>query len=187
MKIVVGLGNPEPRHQLSRHNFGFLAVDYIVAGISSIREEEESLYVYYEWEIEGERVVLCKPTTYMNRSGIAVKAVLEEYNCSERDLIVLYDDVDIELGKIRLRAEGGSGGHKGVQSIVDHLQSEGFVRIRLGQKRGDFKPEDLTNYVLSEFTEEEKPLVERALDLAEKALISILKGNLLQAMNIYNQ
>ena len=187
LKIVVGLGNPEPQYQLSRHNFGFLAVDYIVAGISSIREKEESLYVYYEGEIEGERVVLFKPTTYMNRSGIAVKEVLGKYGCSEGDLIVLYDDIDIELGKIRLRMEGGSSGHKGVQSIIDHLQKEGFVRIRLGLKRGDFKPEDLTSYVLAEFTEEEKPLVERALDLAEKALIRILRGNLLQAMNIFNQ
>ena len=187
MKIVIGLGNPEPQYQLSRHNFGFLAVDYIVAGISSIREREESLYVYYEGVIEGERVVLCKPTTHMNRSGIAVKAALEEYSCSEKDLIVLYDDIDIELGKIRLRAEGGSGGHKGVQSIIDHLRNEGFVRIRLGLKRGDFNSEDLTSYVLAEFTEEEKPLVERALDLAEKALICILGENLLQAMNIFNQ
>ena len=187
MKIVVGLGNPEPQYQLTRHNFGFLAIDYIAAGIGSLMENEEGLYLYYEAEMEGEKVVLCKPTTYMNRSGIAVKEVLGEYRCSEEDLIVLYDDMDIELGEIRLRMGGGSGGHKGVQSIIDHLQKEDFIRIRLGLKRGDSKPEDLTSYVLAEFTDEEKPLVERALDLAEKALITILRRSLLQAMDIFNQ
>jgi len=187
LKIVVGLGNPEPRYQLTRHNFGFLAIDYIIAGIGSLREKEEIFYLYYEAEMEGERVILCKPTTYMNRSGIAVKEVLQEYSCSEKNLIVLYDDMDIELGKIRLRIGGGSGGHKGVQSIIDHLQRECFIRIRLGLKRGDSNPEDLTSYVLAEFTEEEKPLAEKALDLAEKAVIAILRENLVQAMNIPNQ
>ena len=187
MKIVVGLGNPEPQYQLTRHNFGFLAIDYIAAGIAPLRENEERLYLYYEAEMEGEKVVLCKPTTYMNRIGIAVKEVLGEYSCSEEDLIVLYDDIDIELGKIRLRMGGGSGGHNGMQSIIDHLQQENFIRIRLGLKRGDYKPEDLTSYVLAEFTEEEKPLVERALEQAEKALITILRRNLLQAMDIFNQ
>ena len=187
MKIVVGLGNPEPQCQLARHNFGFLAIDYIVAGIGFLKEKEGNFYLYYEAEIEGERVVLCKPMTYMNRSGIAVKEILGEYSCSEKDLIILYDDIDIELGKIRLRVGGGSGGHKGVQSIIDHLQKEGFIRIRLGLKRGDSKPEDLTSYVLAEFTEEEKTPVERALDLAEKSLIAILRGDILQAMDMFNQ
>lgn len=187
MKIVVGLGNPEPQYQLSRHNFGFLAIDYIAAGIGSLSEKEESLYLYYEAEMEGEKVVLCKPTTYMNRSGIAVKEVLGEYSCSVEDLIVLYDDIDIELGEIRLRVGGGSGGHKGVQSIIDHLQKESFIRIRLGLKRENSKPEDLTSYVLAEFTEEEKTPVERALNLAEKGLIATLRGDMLQAMNIFNR
>jgi len=187
LKIVVGLGNPEPRYQVTRHNFGFIAIDYIIAGIGSLKEKEERLYLYYEAEMEGERIILCKPATYMNRSGIAVKEVLGKYSCSEKDLIVLYDDIDIEIGKIRLRVGGESGGHKGVQSIIDHLQRECFIRIRLGLKGGDSKPEDLTSYVLAEFTEEEKPLVERALHLAEKALIAILKENLVQAMNIFNQ
>ncbi|MCD6452272.1 MAG: aminoacyl-tRNA hydrolase [Acidobacteria bacterium] len=187
MKAVVGLGNPGVFYQGTRHNFGFIALDYL-ADILGVRiAEDRGFYLAAETRMEGEEVVLVKPVTFMNLSGRAVADVLADYPISTEDLIVLHDDVDIELGRVRIKVNGGAGGHKGVLSVIEEIGTEDFTRIRLGLRGRRIKGEDLSSFVLSPFAPEELSLVEQALPKVKEAVELIISCGVAKAMSIFNR
>lgn len=186
MKLIVGLGNPGKRYERTRHNVGFSVVDRLAFrnGLKLNEKRDQALIV--EWSVDGERVVLAKPQTFMNRSGTAVRDLLDEYHGSADDLVVVYDDLDLPLGRIRLRGHGSAGGHRGILSILEHLPSAGFFRVRVGIGR---PPEgaDAVDFVLSPFNDQESAKAERSVERAREAVESLLKDGPRHAMELYNR
>lgn len=186
MWAVVGLGNPGKKYRATRHNAGFLFVSHL-AGIHGMRLRKRAhLSRTQTVEAEGEKILLAQPQTYMNRSGLAVKRMVENGGISPERMIVVYDDLDLPIGEIRIRKEGSAGTHRGVMSIVQALESRRFPRIRIGI--GFMGPGwDAAEFVLSEFREDEKKGLKKALEEAADALCIILRGRIDEAMNRYNQ
>lgn len=186
MWAVVGLGNPGRRYASTRHNVGFMFVRR-VAKNWKVRLRKRSFHSKTCLVEKAQaRVLLTLPQTYMNHSGRAVKGILDGRRIKPEQLLVIYDDLDIPLGEIRIRKEGGTGTHKGMTSIVEEIQTTKFARIRIGI--GSLEPEeDAVDFVLSPFTREEKPLLEKSLNAAQEALDLILSGETDKAMNIYNK
>ena len=164
MYLVVGLGNPGKEYRETRHNLGFRVLEELYRG----DWEEGDLYRYAEWELEGMPVVLIEPLTYMNRSGLAVGDAVERWGMTPEEVLVVLDDVNLPLGRLRLRMKGGDGGHRGLASVIEALGSECFPRLRLGVGR----PEDgdLVKYVLSPFDEEELQVVREMVEGAAEAV-----------------
>jgi PTH1 family peptidyl-tRNA hydrolase len=185
VKIVVGLGNPGREYAATRHNVGFMTADVLAErwGVSSWRERYNALVG--EWR-GGDTVLLVKPQTYMNLSGRAVSALMSFYKLEPADLIVVYDDLDLPVGKIRLRAAGGAGGHRGIESILYELGSDTFARVRIGIGRPPQYMES-ANYVLGRFIKEEEPLMAEAITRAAAAVEAILKDGLAKAANEYSK
>ncbi len=178
----MGLGNPGPAYQFTRHNFGFLLLEYWA------REKGLSFQPAPfpgEWAF-AEEVVLLRPLTYMNLSGQAVAPCLQELSLSERELLLIYDDLDLPLGRIRFAPKGGSGGHRGVESVIQALGTKDFPRLRLGIGRPSQRM-PIRDYVLSPFSEEEWPLVEKVLRWAAAGLDSLLKEGLDKTMSLFNR
>jgi len=184
MRLIVGLGNPGVRYRWTRHNLGFRVLDRLSRQNRIPIDRKRFKSLVGEGLIGKEKLVLVKPQTYINRSGIAVKALVEGYKASPEDLIVCCDDVNLELGRIRIRRKGGSGGHKGLRSIIESLATDEFPRIRIGIANSI--GETLTNYVLSGFRKSEKVLIKEALNCASLAVELILKEGIAVAMNRYN-
>ena len=185
MKIIVGLGNPESDYSHTRHNMGFnvvnlLAKEYEI-DISRTKFEAE----YGSGIIENEKVILVKPQTFMNASGRAVIEFIKFYKIALDDLIVIYDDMDIEISSIRVRKSGSPGGHNGMKSIVNILADDKFPRVRVGIGKPAFE-EDIINYVIGPIPEEEKDGLKKGIELAKDAIIEILKNGIDNAMNKYN-
>jgi len=188
--LIVGLGNPGVEYALTRHNVGFWVVDELASRCKAKAREFkcESYLMRATWH--GAEVILAKPQTYMNRSGIAVAALLNFFPLERENLLVIYDDLDLPLGKIRLRPRGGSGGHKGMASIIAMLSSEEIPRLRLGIGRPESSPSgstDEASYVLGPFSpEEEKIILQAVLTAADAVEVFIARG-LQEAMTIYNR
>lgn len=182
VRYIIGLGNPGPRYASNRHNVGFMFLEKFVqkTGCSSnfVRESNYEL-------AECGGCFLVKPLTYMNVSGQAVKSLMERYSLSANDIIVVYDDVDLPLGKMRIRQKGSAGGHNGLKSIIEALGTNEFVRLRIGIGP---KPEgvDLAEFVLSDFSEEERSVLEKVLDVAVEAVKTILTDGVQKAMSLFN-
>ena len=189
MKVVLGLGNPGAAYRNTRHNIGFWVLDR-VARRSGAKFRVTSLLRRYAWCAEVKRgaqaLVLAKPRTYMNRSGRAGAALLRRYGADARDMLVVHDDADLELGRLRIRGGGGAGGHKGVRSLIEVLGSAEFLRVRLGVRGEDRGERDLSDYVLEEFARDEVPLAEALAELAADAVEDIVRDGLDTAMNRYN-
>ena len=184
MKLIVGLGNPGRAYAYNRHNVGFMCIDHFARGNRiSIKERRKKAKVGMG-EVAGMRVVLAKPRTYMNVSGEAVAQLVRQLGVPLDDLIVVCDDLDLPVGKVRIRPRGGSGGHRGLQSIISALGSQEFARIRVGIGRPDNSDE--IAYVLSDFTAEERKQVREAMAAVADALHSILAEGIEAAMNKYN-
>jgi PTH1 family peptidyl-tRNA hydrolase len=183
---VVGLGNPGRRYSGTRHNVGFTFVRRVAkAWETKLRKRRFSSKIA-EVEKEKERIMLVLPQTYMNNSGVAVKQIMEGRNIQPEQLLVVYDDLDIPLGEIRVRKRGSSGTHKGMRSIVQEIETTQFPRMRIGI--GPLPAgEDAVEYVLSCFDETEGVLLEESLKSAREALEMILDGRVEAAMNTYNQ
>ena len=179
--VVVGLGNPGPEYVFTRHNAGFLFVDHARErfGCSPFRGE----HLYYVSSCE--RFHLVKPTTFMNLSGTAFPRIMKDLNATVEDLLVVVDDVSLPLGRIRIRKRGSDGGHNGLKSIINILQTKDFARMRIGIGP---KPEgvSLKDFVLSEFTDEELRLLYRVLDMAVDALRVIIEDGIEKAMSLFN-
>lgn len=175
------------RFAWTRHNFGFLALDYIASTLNQEIKQKRRSYFYLKTKIGEQPALLVKPQTYMNNSGIALKEVMDDYQAIISDLIVLHDDIDIPLGSLRIKQGGQAGGHKGLISIINYLQNKDFTRIRLGICPLREQTISLTEYVLQAFTEEELPLVEKTLKISLKAMTSILIEGTNKAMTQFNR
>jgi PTH1 family peptidyl-tRNA hydrolase len=182
---VVGLGNPGPRYAATRHNAGFLFVKRVARAWEVKLRKHKYLSKTAEAERGGERVLLALPQTYMNESGRAVRAILDGSGLEAGRCLVVFDDVDLPLGQIRIRREGGPGTHQGMASVVAEIGTTAFPRIRVGIGP---VPEgaDIVAYVLSPFGEEEKPVLAESLARAASALDEIVGGRIDRAMNAYN-
>lgn len=184
MIIILGLGNPGPKYLLTRHNAGFRAVDCISTAlkIPLYKMGYHSFWGKGKWA--GQDIVLAKPMTYMNNSGLAGAALCHAFNTTPENLLVAYDDMDLPLGSLRLRPKGGSGGHNGIKSLIYHLQTEAFPRLRIGiGHAGDV---DVVDYVLNEFTKEEADSMEELLKVAVQAAAVFAEEGILAAMNRFN-
>ena len=186
MWTVVGLGNPGKHYANTRHNAGFIFVKQIARSWNVKLRKKRYSAKTAEVDKEKEKVLLALPQTYMNRSGYSLREILDGTGISPEQLVVVYDDLDIPLGEIRIRKEGGPGTHQGMDSIIREIQTIAFPRIRIGI--GPLPPDwDAAEFVLSPFEEGEKPLLEKSLKKAQEALELILAGEIEKAMNSYNQ
>jgi PTH1 family peptidyl-tRNA hydrolase len=187
--IVLGLGNPGLRYRHTRHNAGFRVVDRLAERRAmSLRAEGPLSSRAWIGEQAGEagRLVLAKPRTYMNRSGRAAAAICRQYNSGLDSLVVVYDDADLALGRIRIRTEGGAGGHNGIRSMIEVLGSGAFARVRLGVRGAGRFERELSDYVLDRFEPEEAPIFDEQVELAADAVDEILHRGLETAMNRFN-
>ena len=184
MKLIVGLGNPGPGYARNRHNVGFQCVERFIRRHNLAHERVLFKALVTTGQMGDIKVVLARPLTFMNLSGQAVRPLLRWYHVALPDLLVVYDDLDLPLGKIRLRQRGGSGGHKGMRSIIEALGSEEFPRLRIGigrPRHGD--PQD---YVLSDFTPDESILMEGVYERAVNAIELFIAEGIVAAMNKCN-
>ncbi len=187
MYIIVGLGNPTREYQNTRHNIGFDIIDKLADTYSIDVLEKKHKALIGKGIIEGEKVILAKPQTFMNLSGESVRALADYYKIDEKqELIVIYDDISLDVGQLRIRKRGSAGGHNGIKSILSHLGHDVFPRIKVGV--GD-KPSgyDLADYVLGHFSPDEKKIMEEAAINAIGAVREITAGQIDQAMNRYNK
>ncbi len=185
-KLIVGLGNPEPKYDKTRHNIGFAAVDTLATKWQMSWQENRRFQGFFSEGIFGrQKIYLLKPLTYMNRSGQSVRAVLDWYKIEPQSILVIYDDMDLPLGKLRLRLSGSAGGHNGMRSIVSHLNSQDFPRARLGIGKSNGKKETIS-HVLGKFSPTESVLVREILQLTAEAIELSLTRGIEQAMNRYN-
>ena len=184
MYIIVGLGNPGKKYNETRHNVGFRAVDLLAMKNNIEIKKIKFKALYGEGRIANEKVILVKPQTFMNLSGESLREVMQFYKIGTDRLIVVYDDIDIKIGSIRIRAKGSAGTHNGMKSIIYQLQDDSFCRIRIGIG----KPEncDLADFVLSRFRKEEVSLINESINKAVLTIESILEKNIEEAMNKYN-
>ena len=187
MYIIVGLGNPTKEYENTRHNIGFEMVDVIIDKYDIPYSGTKHRAMYGSGMIDGTKVVVAKPLTYMNLSGEAVRLLVDYYKIDpEEELIIIYDDVSLAPGKIRIREKGSAGGHNGIKSIIQHLGTNKFKRIRIGVGE---KPKgwDLADYVLGRFSKEEQKLMAEAIKNSDKAVGMIIKGTIAGAMNEFNE
>lgn len=183
--IIVGLGNPGEQYENTRHNIGFKVVDKVAEKLGIHISKEKFNGMVGEGMYNGKKVILLKPTTYMNLSGSSVVDIVDFYKVPLSELLVVYDDIDIEVGKIRIRPEGSSGTHNGMRNISDMLASHDFPRIRVGTgKPGEGV--DLADYVLEKFPEEEREAMKNSVEMAADAVLEILDNGVEKAMNLYN-
>ena len=185
MKVIVGLGNPGPQYAETRHNIGFLLVD-MLAEVHKLQFRAKFQGLWTEGYVEGERILLLKPQTFMNLSGRSVRELVNFYKILGSDLLIVHDDMDLSLGKIRLRDQGSAGGHNGIKSILAELGNEQFWRLKLGVGRPP-KEYDPARYVLSPFAESETTQLDEVLGRAEKATNLWIKGESDRAMNLYHR
>lgn len=185
MYIIVGLGNPGKKYESTRHNIGFEVLDYMARENNMPIVKPKFKALIAEGRISGEKVVLVKPQTYMNLSGESVKSIVNYYDVPLENLIVIYDDIDTELGKIRIRKKGSGGTHNGMRNILLLLGKDEFPRVRVGI--GKPVNRELVDYVLERFSKAEIPYMEEAVINASKSISAILKDDVDKAMNDYNK
>ena len=185
MKIIAGLGNPGAEYAHTKHNVGFMLVDVLAEKLGAASWKEDFFSALTEVRIGGEKVFLVKPLTYMNNSGEALGPMLSYYKLDVDDLVVVHDDMDIPAGMVRIRRKGSSGGHKGIKSIIAHVGSEDFARVRIGIGR---PPAGWTviHHVLAPFSTEDAPKIRAAIDYLLPAVESIVTDGVDFAMNRYN-
>ncbi len=198
MKFLIGLGNPGLKYLNTRHNFGFMTLDYFKKtneNFSSWRKNEKIKAETSEGEINGEKILLVKPQTQMNASGETVKLLFKHYQTKLDDFLIIHDDLDLPLGTIRLSYKISSGGHKGILSIIKNLNSQNFARLRLGIKTSEpakkcfsffFPRLSAEKFVLQKFSDQEMPLVAECLEKSQKAILVFLQEGLTKAQNLFN-
>jgi len=184
MHIIVGLGNPGKRYENTRHNAGFITIDRIAEkyGIHVNKIKHKALVG--EGIISGQKVLLVKPQTYMNLSGESIREIISYYKIEMENLVVIYDDIDIPLGQLRIRKQGSAGTHNGMKSIIYQIQSDAFPRIRIGI--GNDRRGGLIGHVIGGFKKEEKKEIEDAVERAANATVAILEQGIEKTMSEYN-
>ena len=184
--LFMGLGNPGPSYANTRHNFGFMAADAMAEKYGIAVKKLKFQALYGEGEIAGNRVLLLKPQTFMNKSGESVREALSFYKLTPENLIVVYDDMSIPCGKMRIRQKGSDGGHNGIKNILYHLQTDEFLRIKLGVGKPPRRDYDQIDWVLGKPQGEEWDDLQKTVKLAGPACEEILKNGFMAAANIYN-
>ena len=185
MYLIIGLGNPEVEYSRTRHNMGFNTINKIAQQYNIEINKNKFQSLYESAQIEGQKVILVKPQTYMNLSGNCVKEIADFYKVPKEEILVIYDDMDIEPGKIKIRKKGSSGGHNGMKSIIKMLGTEEFPRIRIGIGRPEHNGDEI-NYVIGTIPEDEIPILEEGIEKAKEAVIEILRKGIDSAMNKLN-
>ena len=185
MYLIVGLGNPEEEYARTRHNMGFDVINKLSKKLSIKVNKNKFNSLYGTGTINGEKIVLVKPQTYMNLSGEAVRDFKNFYKVSQENIIIIHDDLDIEPGIIKIRKKGGPGTHNGMKSVVHEIQTEEFPRIRIGIGNPEYK-NDLLNYILTKIPEEEYIVLEGAIKNAANAIEEIINNGIESAMNKFN-
>lgn len=187
MYIIAGLGNPSKEYEGTRHNAGFQVIDRIAEKYNISVDVKKHRALIGKGIIAGQKVILAKPQTFMNLSGESIRSLLDYYKIDEEnELIVIYDDISLEPGQIRIRAKGSAGGHNGIKNIIQHLGGQVFPRIKVGVGEKPSKM-DLADYVLGHFSKEEKEQMDEGYEHAMHALELILMGEISEAMNEYNR
>ena len=188
MKLILGLGNPDVKYSLTRHNFGFRAIDFFAEknNFPEFRFEKKFRAEISEAKIGNEKVFLAKPQTFMNLSGESARALLDFYKPPLANFLVIYDDVDLPFGKIRIRESGGSGGHRGVKNLIAHFGTENFARLRLGiaSELLDVMPTE--EFVLNKFSKDEEEALPKILEKTTKTVEEFLTSGLETTMNNFN-
>ena len=184
MKLIAGLGNPGRKYDQTKHNTGFMALDHYLEknGLTLDKDKFEGLWT--KQKINGEDVIFLEPQTFMNDSGKSIAQVANFFKIKPEDILVIHDDMDMPTGKLRLRQSGSAGGHNGMKSIIAHVGTQNFKRIRVGIDKHAYIP--VVDYVLGRFTKEQQPLIEKGIQDAKEAVITILDKDFTAAMNAYN-
>ena len=185
MKLIVGLGNPGKEYDMTRHNTGFYCLDVLSDEMNQSIDKEKFKGLYTKFKYKGEDVILLKPQTYMNNSGESVAAVMQFFKIPVEDLLVIYDDMDMPVGKLRLRQKGSAGGHNGIKSIISHIGTQEFDRIRIGIGKDKLIP--VVDWVLGKFPQEQQEDLNHALEQAAKAAKFSIKHSFSDTMNRYNK
>ena len=188
MYLVVGLGNPGKEYELTRHNIGFRAIDRLSKDMNIAVSGGQCNALIGQGNIDGHKMILAKPQTFMNLSGGSVLELMNWYKIETSHLILIYDDLDLDAGQLRIRPKGNSGGHKGVESVIDRIQTTDFARVRIGIGKPDqiIEGENGSDYVLSRIPKSEQEAVDKALLSAAEAVPLIITEGLEAAMNKYN-
>lgn len=184
--LIVGLGNPGGKYEITRHNAGFLWADLFAESLNTEVKRLKYHALTAEVNIDGHRCLLMKPQTFMNNSGEAVSEAAKFYKIPLEKIIVVFDDISLPIGKLRVRRKGSAGGHNGIKSIIAHLGSENFPRVKIGVGAKPHPDYDLADWVLTSFKKEDFPALKEAMESACKAVELIVKGEADKAMNQYN-
>lgn len=185
-KIIIGLGNPGDKYTYTRHNTGFLALSYISQKLNISINRSKFKSLSSECIFGTERTLFLMPQTYMNNSGEAVKSALDFYKLSNTDILVIFDDTTLDCGRIRIRKNGSAGGHNGIKSIIEHIGTNEFARIKVGVGQKPHPEMDLADHVLSVFSKEEQKILFEKFENVYKASELIISGQTDKAMNLYN-
>ncbi|RZB34982.1 MAG: peptidyl-tRNA hydrolase, PTH1 family [Desulfobacteraceae bacterium Eth-SRB1] len=185
--LIVGLGNPGSQYVETRHNAGFMAIDKVAGSFSVLVEKSKFNALYGRGRIENTDVILAKPMAFMNKSGYPVQQIAGYFKISCQDLLIIHDDIDLAFGRLQIKAGGGSGGHKGIKSIIEVFGGNDFARIRIGISRENFRNmSGVSNYVLSRFNPDEKLILPEIITRAKDAVVTILSKGIKEGMNIFN-
>lgn len=185
MYLIVGLGNPEEKYSNTRHNMGFDVINELSNQINVKVSKSKFDAFYGMGEIDTKKVILVKPQTFMNSSGESVIKFKKFYKISNKNIIIIYDDMDLNIGNIRLKAKGGPGTHNGMKSVVQNLNTEEFIRVRVGIGTPKYK-NDIVNYVLEPIPNGERKILDEGIIKAKDSIIEILKNGIDTAMNKFN-
>ena len=185
MKVIVGLGNPGTKYAQSRHNLGFRCVDLLATKTGVKLTERRAKAVLGTGSVGGQQVVLAKPRTFMNRSGEAVRYLMDRFGATPADLVIVYDEIDLPLGQIRIRPAGSAAGHLGVTSIIETLHTHEFPRVRVGVGKAPTGMEEIS-FLLGAFSPEEKPVINQAASRVVEAMLFLLEEDIDSAMNRFN-
>lgn len=183
--LIAGLGNPGEKYEKTRHNAGFLVVDRLSREFGIPLTKQKFDLVYGKGAMEGADVILAKPMSYMNRSGLPIRRLADYMGLTSEDLLVVYDDIDLTFERIKLKEKGGHGGHNGIRSLIDSFGTRDFPRLRIGIGRPEGE-KDVTGHVLGRFTAEEAEVMDRVVDTAGQVVVTVVTKGLTAAMNNFN-
>ena len=192
VRLIAGLGNPGAKYAGNRHNIGFMCLDHFARENSLSFTRSSSQAKIVEGRIAGHDIILAKPQTFMNNSGVSIGGLVRKFKVKFENMIIVHDDLDLPLGRIRIRLGGSSGGHNGINSIVQHVGNQEFVRVRVGigrpngQETGKNGEDDVINHVLGDFNPEEKAIMQEVIPCVTKVIQCLLETGLTEAMNKYN-
>lgn len=183
MILIVGLGNPGKQYEQTRHNIGFDVIDYMANKYNIDVNREKFKGICGEGFIENKKVILLKPLTYMNLSGESIRELANFYKLEDDEIIVVYDDISLDIGRLRIREKGSAGGHNGIKSIIQNLGGDKFPRVKVGVGQ----PKDnLVNHVLGKFSKEDREYIEKVIPVVSDAIVEIVKNDAKESMNKFN-